>query len=530
MQKSLLSVLFIFSIFITSAQFKTIAEGPTFEEPESGFAKILQLQNGNTVFFHITSKGEINCRLYNSKHAEIAMTSIDPAYGKLKQGAVEETFELNGDVVLLISEIDGKRPVLYRLIIDGKTGRLKDEKTIAELEKASFGMGYAVAFGNVPVPQFYTRKDPNGSNYAIVLFNSFESDRAKRIEVVLFNGDHKEINRSYVSSPGDRYKYLEYIDMAVTANDRVTIMAYGYNTENSGGKESELLLATLETGAKKVAFNKLKLPLNIRVQYGNCRYNPVTKKIMFIAAANGKGSNYTPYLAIVDPETKKMEKSIEIVSTESMNMLLLEKYKKSSYDGMIQNMVVNEDGSFSVVREEMEVKSNTSRYGTTYRTFLKNMVISTYDIDGKVISSYFIPKEQRLLDQRLFPFYHSRREGSAATLVGGNQFKSFAYIPGTKKNYVLFNDLQENIEREQKGKSPETVSTVSDCDGFYFTLEGDDLTPERKYIFGEPAGKKEHNLCLFTISDYDKKTNTYITLRLKNTGRSKGVNLIWMQP
>jgi hypothetical protein len=53
--------------------------------------------------------------------------------------------------------------------------------------------------------------------------------------------------------------------------------------------------------------------------------------------------------------------------------------------------------------------------------------------------------------------------------------------------------------------------------------------PSRQYAFGEPA-KKEHNLALFSISDYDKDNNSYVTLKLAKEGKQKGVQLVWLQP
>ena len=39
----------------TQAQFKAIAQGPVFEEPENGFSKVLQMKDGSTLFFHGTA-------------------------------------------------------------------------------------------------------------------------------------------------------------------------------------------------------------------------------------------------------------------------------------------------------------------------------------------------------------------------------------------------------------------------------------------------------------------------------------------
>ncbi|WDZ99787.1 hypothetical protein [Mucilaginibacter sp. SJ] len=103
MKKTALLVALMLLCGITlQAQFKPLAEGATFEEPEEGFAKILQLKNGNTMFIHITYKKGINVRMYNASYQEIAVTHVDPSYGKLDHGSIEAVFELAGNAVLMI--------------------------------------------------------------------------------------------------------------------------------------------------------------------------------------------------------------------------------------------------------------------------------------------------------------------------------------------------------------------------------------------------------------------------------------------
>ena len=58
--KTIIAVLFLILLSLsylpTYAQFKLVAQGPKFEEPEEGFAKILQLKNGNTFIFILLQK------------------------------------------------------------------------------------------------------------------------------------------------------------------------------------------------------------------------------------------------------------------------------------------------------------------------------------------------------------------------------------------------------------------------------------------------------------------------------------------
>jgi hypothetical protein len=126
------------------------------------------------------------------------------------------------------------------------------------------------------------------------------------------------------------------------------------------------------------------------------------------------------------------------------------------------------------------------------------------------------------------PFYLSRREGTAQWLDHGNQYKSFAYLNAKNQSYLLFNDTERNNDKQQEGKLV-TVSGVSGSDAFYYPLSGPDIVPKRDYMFGNPEKKRDHNLALFSISDYSPKDNVYIVLKLEK-GSGKKVKLVWLQP
>lgn len=529
------STLFCLLLFatVTNAQFKQIAEGPVFKEPEDGYAKIIQLKNGNTVFMVITDKDGIDVKVYDPSHKTKAEQHIEPAYGKLKGGHIEASFAINTDVVLMISEAEDRTPVLYRLIIDGNNGTLKDEKTIGQLNKVTMGQGYAMVFGDVPIPAFYVRKDPNSDNYAVALMNSFESDRNKRIEIVFYSGDHKELARAYYKSPNDKYKYMNFIDMAVMGSNKVSVLAYAFNTASSGGKERVMVIANLDAGAKDVTLDELSFTKDMYSLDGICRYNSVTQKLLLVCVGKEekKSKTYSSFLVSIDPMQRKILKVSDIYPSK-VNEKSMEIFgeKKGGYWGMPQNIYMNSDGGFTIVFEAIENITSTTTSGYSYtNAFLGNVAIATYDKDGKEKSEYFIPKRHEITNAYMPSFYLSWREGTAQALVRGNQYKSFVYLNGTNKNYILFNDVARNAESLKKGDLT-TINGVGECDGFYFDASGKDIMPERQYVFGQPDSKKDHNLALFSISDYSIENNMYVTLKLAKEGRDKGVSVVWLQP
>lgn len=242
MKKSFLALLSLLFISVSSfSQFKVLATGNGFEEPEDGYAKIIQEKSGYTFFLHVTIKEGINVRIYDKSHQQVAEKHITPDYGKLRvgkgkgaMGGVQGIYEINKNIVLFLSEYDdGGIPTLYRMIIDGATGNLLEEKTIGTLNKFRFLDGYASIFGKVPTPAFYVRKDPESDNYAVALFNSFASDRNERIELVHYNKDHEEISRAFYQSPDNDYKYLNFMDLCVRGDKEIVAVVVGMNTRSS---------------------------------------------------------------------------------------------------------------------------------------------------------------------------------------------------------------------------------------------------------------------------------------------------------
>jgi hypothetical protein len=526
MKKLFLLLLLLPFLFTANAQFKQLAEGPVFKEPQQGFAKILQLKNGTTMFIDFDLKNDIDVRLYDAGHQETMVTTDQLSLvNKLKSSDIEAIFEISGNVVVFISKVESRTPTLYRVIIDGKTAGVKEEIKIAELEHLGFGAGYAMLWGNVPSPDFYIRKDPNSDNYAIAMFNSFESDRSKRIEIVAYGPDNKESRRAYYASPQEHYKYLKYVDMAVVNADKVSVLAYGYNTAASGGKESELILANLDKGATAVSFTELNFSKDLIVPSGVVRYDPVTKELVLVALTKTepRSNEYLPYLALVDPFQQKLVRANPIQPSDKVIS-----FNKKAFEGLPQDLFINDDGGFTIVYEEITVTTRSSSDYSYTSTQLGRMAICNYSKTGEPVNDYLIRKSHSL-SGGLSPFYLSRREGTAQMLALGDQYKSFAFISGKEKSFLLFNDTERNNDAQEDGKLV-TVSGVSGSDGFYYPIAGADVVPKRSYVFGQPENKRDHNLGLFAISDYKRNANVYAVLELEKESGKKGVKVVWLQP
>ena len=534
--------------YLALSQLSSVAEGPSFEEPENGYARILLLENGNTAYLHITKKDGINLRLYDAQHKEIVNKEITPSYGKLKGATVNGIFDIDGMITAFISEFDDKTPTLYRLKINSQTGELIETKTIATLIKASMGQGYAVIFGGVPMPEFLVRKDPASNNCGVVRYNTFTENREERVELIQYSESGAENYRTFLSSPDAKYKYTQILDFAVVGTDAYALL-YSYNTAKSGGAANELLLATVKNGT--VTYKNLGKSISRRIDDGLLRYNPVTGNLIFLTlektSTESKGLynqtvNYAAQFNIIDPNNTEIKKTVDM-RRSSASMKYRKLFKDDEpFSGMPQQIYINEDGSFTLVLEEIKQKYRTNtRNGMPVSSSpsgieLGSVAVITYSEDGEERSSHIIPKLQTTLssawDQANYTtasnFYIAKRDNCAVPLSGGNQFKSFAYLHSKDKPYVLLNDVAENEERILKGKLT-NVKGVGDCEGYVYdlTAASDTKNPlmPRALVFGK-ENSKERNLAIFSISDYSRSRKEYATLKLE---KGKGVKLVWLK-
>jgi hypothetical protein len=509
------------------AQFKVVAESPSFREPE-GLAQILQMKNGNTLFIRDGHPGSYDLQIFDAQHQLKLRQKIAPDSGKRGYYGITSIFETKGDIAIFLNNGEKDTLMLYRLVVDGNTGKVKKEEKIAVMKAMTRGQMYGMWLKGTPEQDFIVRKDLYSDNYAVASLNSFASDRNKRVEVMLYNDDHVELSRAYYTSPEDKYKYLKFIDMSVVNKEKVCMLAYAYRTRVRDDKERELVVASLDKGAAALTLDELEFSEFMKIDHGLTRFNPVTQKLLLLADL---ASDHIPVqhaiLVSIDPVTRKIENTIEAFP-EDANRKNIELFgRRPALNATPQGLVVHTDGSFSIVSEETTYFRSSPEGLTDNGTELGNITVSTFDTSGKQVKSYLAPKKHFYFSNKKSAFYTAYQLGDMS--YEGDEYKSFVYINGKDKMYVLFNDDEENTEKVLKGKLT-TIRRIGKCDAYYYTLSGDHVLPARGQVFGKPENEQDHNLALFLGSDYDPVRDLFITLKLEVNGNDKRMKLVWMSP
>lgn len=529
MKTSTLFCLFTLLQAFAFAQFKTVAETPLFKEPESGFAKLLQLKNGNTVVVRLSNRSGINLTFYDAQHKLAVNKHHDPVFEKLKGARVNAIFETDGSIVIMVSEIEDRTPYLYRLVFDGLTGNLEREEKIAEADKYRFmDVRWIPEFD--PVNSFDVSKDPDSDNYAVFIRRDKNEYADKnQMEVVTYNGRHQETGRAFYQPP---YKYasLNYLDMAVLGDERVCILGFAYNQIATSDREGQLVLLTLTKGARKMKAELLEVPDNRIPDSAIVRYNPVTNKLMLLGTSHIEDIDAQPYsgfLAIIDPFTAKTDQFLDIYPTEADAEKKKLYNNKEAYTGLPQDLVIHKDGSFSVIYEELITEKHTPLNEQAYTYYLlNNVAVSSFDINGKLVSTSFIPKKQYLKNTAYNSFYLAHRRHSAQQFIMGDQYRSFAYLSTPQKTYVLMNDLPQNASPKNGNIAQLTTPSA----GQAYLFRTGTAVPERTPFFGQLKKEETNALSVFNISDYNREQNLYVTLKLEVNGRNRNARIVWLTP
>ncbi|UYQ91981.1 hypothetical protein MKQ68_18000 [Chitinophaga horti] len=531
-----------------------------FDEPESGSGRLLMMSNGNTLFFHFTEKKGIDVTVYDEKHrVKTKMNNRVSSWKqkKMRRAQMKGFYEINGEAVVFMMYVKSRKPVLYRLHFDAKTGRKTKELAVADLPRIGLGMGYGMAFGGLSIPDFTISKDPRSGYYAIGLFNSLSSDRNARIEVRHFSPEHKMINRAYYGSPKGKYKYLQLLDMHVDKDQFVFLGGYAYNTKASGGEDSRILLGSLSKGEKEFETKVLDYTDDYKRVRTAIRQRQEDGLLYFLTAVDAesvgrkplmdKGKKTTGYaleMHIIDPASLDVKKHYFLEHPQLTKYAADRLKLKRQYFGVIQDFRLNRDSTITYMFEELDNYTTTSVSTTTtngrtststrsrYFTDLGAIGVMNANLDGKELRGYAIAKNQTVettldmfeVNTRRLSNWNFRAKAGFKNISG---FYSYDYLLANGRDYVIYNDYPKNTDAaSETSKSKKTVRYISDANTIYAYFDGKSMV--KSYLFGEPKNKSESRFCQLEMNTWSEDEKTLATMMIEKRGRDKKAYIVWM--
>jgi hypothetical protein len=507
-----------------NAQFTIKAQSEPFDEPRAGWTQLLLLPNGMTAFF-VLHDGAMTLQLYDAAHRLKVNNENVFSSAENKKGLVFlSAFENGGSLIAICSSYDGGKINLLRWVINEKTGHAGPEEKMYSMPEPKRNI--FTGTDNDLYPSFYVRKDPASDHYAVIVMINSADDPAKRMEIYYYNAKNEVIAQGFSSKGQENYEKLQMIDFSVLGDQKVSALVYAYNNKKHGDRQGDLVLMNLDSGAHASDNHELGLNKEFYVKSGLARFNPLTRRIVLLAnCGKPKTDGYIPVICMVNPFDNNIENAFPVFPERADNESQALYGKKNHFTGLPQDFSFDHDGNIWIVFQEVVI-TQTSRQ---VYSDMKDIGVMGLTPNGKEFAGYFHPLDHVILETSVPDFYHAVKMQGAQSLYLGNQFKSFTYIHGPSKSYLVMNDVAYDEKKEDKGKVKRILS-VGDCDGFYYSLQGDDPLLKGQFVFEKEEHSRDHNLGLFSVSDYDAEKNLYVTLKLEKEGRSKQVRLIWMEP
>ncbi len=528
MKRVSLLVIFLLCAFFMQAQFFQVTEGPLFPAPEKGVVRLLQMKNGSTAYIHVDTDSGVHVQVYEPEYRVRTEARFIPSLLKQNNAVVEAIFEMNADVVLMISETGDDESNLYRVIIDGKTAKLKEEQRIARAKINVPVKGKEKAADPV-LPVFSVRYDSKGSGYAVAIINKFISDTSKRVEIIMYTNDNRESFRQHYSTKKEKYMYLQLVDMAVTGANKAAAVIYGYDQGKAGEKNGEVMLVTIEKDKPALTVNELSYSNDLVPEFGILRYESTFNQLLMLTTARVRSDAARPrnYLGYINLSSRELVSNTVITAGDKLKAGYAELYgKKAEYKALPQDILLNDDRSYTVIFEEQELY--TGKEGGNY-TAIRNTSVVNYDPEGVVNDAYLIPLEHTVQYFNPAPFCQSGYKLRGQQFISNNQYATVKFISDGHYSYLLLNDKEINAGAIS-GKPVSAMADLKGTNAFFCRLSGKELTPPREFVFGKPLPGTEPKLALFSVSDYDRANNLLVLLKQDKEDNRAGVKIVWLQP
>ena len=551
----------IFLLFILLTSFQVgkseilkLGQSAPFEAPQKGFARLFALDNGNASYVKYF-KGELDFRLYDKGYKLITSKKVMlPEGGSINKSSVLKLFTIKNQVNVFVQGNLNRSWTLFQISIDGSTGEVSENKIVRKLDKVSDGKAFAKGYSRQVEPKYYLSKSDYSDYYVIGVHDSYNKDKKQSLFVMLCNGQSKVIDSSYVPYPIEGYDFMRLRDLIVGPDQSVYATIYSMQKANAmgiGDEKFALHLAKLKDN--KVDFLRINMPVGLYPEKSMSRYNKATNQIIFFNRIrvskkmldNGKDKRsgntfYVDQLLFYDATSNKIVKSIGLdlkdFEVNRKKLYGAKLIKKKPFSVVPQNMIIDEEGNFSVIIESIVTKASQQ----SCFKLVDDIAVLHYDKNGEFLSSQIVVKRHvaacgysddhkyyALIKSLSFnAFYHHRYTSfKACPLVrADDHLLSFAYINGKTQKYLMVNDFISNqkiVANGLKGKLKK-MRRPTKATAYYVGLGGMEFVPKSEPLFTETEGE----IGFFLASDYNKITDRFVVLKREKDK----LRVVWMQP
>ncbi|HEU4551874.1 MAG TPA: hypothetical protein VFS25_03535 [Chitinophaga sp.] len=518
------------------AQLPEVSLSAAFPEPAAdGWDKVVMLPGGNTCYLHFDKSQGIQVNMYNTAHELAATETITGAQWNtrsMNDTEIDGVYAINGQVVVFLQQLIKYKPCLFRIVINGTTGRLVQEDKIGELPTVLHREAFAI--GCLASHDFYVAKDPASGYYAVAFFTGGElqrkEDPSKRIQVMHFSPEHQLLNQAYYSLPdSSALPYFNFLDMAVQGSENVYLCTVGFNTKRNGSlPQSEVIISVLKNGQTAFVHQPLAYTANFGNAHASLQWAAAAKRLQMLLVAapdpKAKPDERQSFLNYLDPASGALQQS-----PLSLNKLA---NGNTAYTGLPQLLAVQPNGSAIVQLEQMQQFTQGKNVYNMQHTNLDDIGICSISPAGVTDSGYVISKLQ-VANGSIEPLYLQRKQRGTwvfrnrVAALNTTPYLSFDYIhTNTHGDYTLFNDYLQQLDRGGTFEAKKPLRYLTEANTVcYHYLNGQ---AERLFLFGTPQTDKSY-YCMLGASDHNVQQHTYATLLITRTGEARTACIAWLR-
>lgn len=496
-------LILVFFTIRAFAQDSTLVISQPVDVSNEGINRLLQLSNGNTALLHFENKRHMRVKLFDKTGKEIAsavpeLKIVDMAM--IEKAKLESLFEADGDIVLYFDQAANLSNVLIKVILDGRTGRLKKEEIAAELDKYGTHV-------------FYNKR---GNGYTVLLYRNSSAEDSVKIIAKRYDYNNNLVEElKYEQKKAKDYFYFPHSSADYDGNILIGLLS---NSRNSNSI-SDMQLLYLRNDMHAFVTRTFTLPEG----YG-------LNKILFtrnafagnlnIMMLSGKGlifdvNEQSGYW--IQKEYSWLIMSENMSDVKSINFSVAAKQDLVENDNSVYNLAdfyTNDNGITTVLHVE-GAPSNKLR-GSNWE-YIKRMIVSKYDDNGMQIGN-----SVDIACRHAYAF-----DGSHGVLSDLNDKRTLHMSKSfiTQKSiFVIMNDVPANQEVKEQSAVTEVVD-FNTSEAVICQVNKKNVYT-RKYFFNT-VDSGEHKQVLPATLDYNEKTKIVSAVMRKKKGKQETFHVAW---
>jgi len=509
---------------------------PAIDIPQSGWSKLLQLRNGNTLLLHLEERSPIIVKIFDKTHKEVASRSLTTQFintDQLKNAEFDGLFEINGAAVLFLQQPIERKETLVRFRIDAVTADVIEEKIVASSASPKNKTLYTV-IKRADADDYYILYEHNIIRYADTLKLVHYNERHEPVKTIPFNiqRDKFEEIGGFIASMDDMggvcitFNLTAYNKKAFNrANSTFDeYLAIGYLPPNGDQLSSTIAQIPDGTYIANVlyAYNQRTNSLNLTLLSALSSTNETDLPI-------GMGGNLTSIFLELDGRDFSTRISVPLTNQHINSYLNNQTNGEETFRGVADKMFTDADGFTTIIYEDY-IQYYQKEDGYNYlSTHFGNLSVTRYDDSGRELDGTFIGKEQTVR-KPIYPYQISQRgcnkilNEAESEPYFEEQFAAANSYRSGKDIYVFYNDL-EKMGRDSILQTGLPINNFRAANAVYYKMTAGG-EPINYYLF-EPPTASSSKAAFLDGADFDDKSNTLTTLVLCRHENDYTLKVAW---